>query len=257
MLSFHCSHTLGHGRATLKFHSVAPWWIYSIMLPCVCAFQLCLCANLCARACFQRSEFISPADWVSLRPEIKLCSLGAQSLCLATGHKVVWFSEKNEACRVSLMATEIAKRQDIVHVWVFSSCVYTCRAPCAFLCVDFSHKLLLLKVKRQRLERREKEGPLVFWGGFAPAAFAKQFSHSSFRVALQADECHLILKASSTLISSRIISPFRSPCEAVVTWTIQLFYFLFLNFVVQDTFCQRYFWVQLQRWAEQTQTLLK
>lgn len=62
-----------------------------------------------------------------------------------------------------------------------------------------------LKVERQRLERREKEDPLVFWGGFAPGAFAKQFSHSSFRVALPADECHLILKASSTLISSKII----------------------------------------------------
>lgn len=90
-----------------------------------------------------------------------------------------------------------------------------------------------LKVERQRLERRG--------GGFAPGAFAKQFSHSSFRVALPADECHLILKASSTLISSRIISPFRSPCEAVVTWTIQLFYFLFLHCVGSGHFLSKVF----------------
>lgn len=123
--------------------------------------------------------------------------------------------------------------------------------------MDFSHKLLLLKGEAAEIREERKRGSSGILGGFAPAAFAKQFSHSSFRVALQADECHLILKASSTLISSRIISPFRSPCEAVVTWTIQLFYFLFVNCVVQDTFCQSYFWVQLQRWAEQTQTLLK
>lgn len=51
-----------------------------------------------------------------------------------------------------------------------------------------------------RLEVRERGGFARIWGGFAAGALAEGLSHSSFTVALQADECHSVPKACCTLV---------------------------------------------------------
>lgn len=142
-------------------------WAHKSWFVFVCG-TVCTCMLL-------RPGFISIAAWISLRPEIKLIGLQAQSLRLTTACELdviqtQLLEEEYEPCRLRLIARNAARWQENVHL-VSCSWIYKCEClsvasfyVCVLVCDSGGQKLLLIEEKHQRLEWRKKKGFQVFWG---------------------------------------------------------------------------------------------
>lgn len=113
----------GHGCYFIIPPSTATVNLFHYVATSVHVLAVCTCMLL-------RSGFISSSAWVSLRPEIKLGALRAQSLVFhstqAGCHSGTAAAETDEACRVRLIARNMAKWQEIAHVWVLCACIFKC-----------------------------------------------------------------------------------------------------------------------------------
>lgn len=173
-------------------------------------FPLCCQELACLRA--RAQAFKAPAlscttAWISFRAEIKLGGRGGSK---PRFFFLFFYCSMRAGCHSRTQLLELkmrsagkirgsAKWQENAHVRLLYSEVWT--SACVCVCVRayvFANDCCLRR--SARLEVRERGGFARIWGGFAAGALASGLSHSSFTVALQADECHSVPKACCTLV---------------------------------------------------------